>query len=143
MSWVNKCKLPTIKTIKYNNQPCLTLDNLWNALYSTFNTILHRHIDIEVLDKIGNKLMTFWTLFSKEEFKCTISNCNNLSTPEPDKLLWNHFKSILKQDECLSNIINIADACINLRHWSNHFKRLLMVVIPKPNKQLYDHPKSF
>ena len=41
MSWVNKHKLPAIKAIKYDNQPCLTLNSLWNALYSTFNTMLH------------------------------------------------------------------------------------------------------
>jgi len=46
-------------------------------------------------------------------------------------------------NNCLSNIINIADACINLGHWPNHFKRSSMVVISKPNKQLYDHSKSF
>ena len=33
MSWVNKCKLPAIEAIKYENQPCLIIDSLWNALY--------------------------------------------------------------------------------------------------------------
>jgi len=60
-----------------------------------------------------------------------------------DKLSWSHLKSILKQDECLCNIIKIADACINLGHWLNCFKCSSTVVIPKPNKQLYNHPKSF
>ena len=63
--------------------------------------------------------------------------------PGLDKLSWNHLKSILKQDKYLNNIINIANAYINLGYWPNHFKRSSMVVIPKPNKQLYDHPKSF
>jgi len=58
-------------------------------------------------------------------------------------LSWYHLKAILKQNDCLSNIINIADACINLGHWPNHFKKSSTVVIPKPNKQLYDHPKFF
>ena len=143
MSWVNKHKLPAIKAIKYDNQPCLTLNSLWNALYSTFNTMLHWHIDIIVLDKIGNKPKALWTSFSKEEFKHAISNCNNSSMAGLDKLLWNYLKSILNQDKCLSNIINIADACINLGHWPNHFKKSSTVVISKPNKQSYDYPKSF
>jgi len=63
--------------------------------------------------------------------------------PGLDKLSWNHLKFILNQDECLSNIVNIANACINLGHWPNYFKKLLTVVIPKPNKQSYDHLKSF
>ena len=60
-----------------------------------------------------------------------------------DKLLWYHLKSILKQDNCLNNIINITDAYINLGHQPNHFKRSTIVVTSKPNKQLYNHPKSF
>jgi len=37
MNWVNKYKLPAIKMIKYNCRPCLELDNLWQALYFSFN----------------------------------------------------------------------------------------------------------
>ena len=58
-------------------------------------------------------------------------------------MLWNHLKTILKQDECLNNIVNIANACINLGYWLSHFKKLLTVVIPKPNKQSYDYLKFF
>ena len=72
-----------------------------------------------------------------------ISKCDNSFMLGPDKLLWYHLESILKQDNCLSNIINIADTCINLGHQPNHFKRSSIVVILKPNKQLYDHSKSF
>ena len=143
MNWVKKCTLLTIKAIKYDNQPCLTLDSLWNALHSSFNTTLHQQIDIEILDKIINKSLSFWASFSKEEFKNVISNYNNLSTSRPDKLLWSHLKSILKYDECLINIVNIMNACINLGYWLAHFKRLSTIVIPKPNKQSYDLPKSF
>ena len=56
MNWVNKCKLPTIEAIKYNNQQCLDIDNLWNALHSTFNIALHYQVDVEILDEIVNKL---------------------------------------------------------------------------------------
>ena len=136
MSWINKCKLPTIKAIKYDNQPYLTLN-------STFNTVLHWYINIKILDEISDKLKVLWTSFSKEEFKCAICNYNNLSMPGPDKLLWNHLKLILNQNKCLSNIINIANTCINLGHWPNHFKKSSTVIISKPNKQLYNHPKSF
>ena len=63
--------------------------------------------------------------------------------PGPDKLTWCHLKLIIKNDDCLSNIINIADSCINLGHWPNYFKILTTIVIPKPNKSLFDHPKAF
>ena len=56
---------------------------------------------------------------------------------------WQHWKLILANEECLSKIINIADACINLGHWPEYFKISTTIVIPKPNKQSYDNPKSF
>ena len=65
-----------------------------------------------------------------------------MSLPGPDKLTWHHLKSIIKQDDCLVNIINITDSCINLKHWPNYFKCSSTVIIPKPNKTMYDQPKA-
>ena len=55
MNWVNKYKLPAMKAIKYDNQLCLLLNSLWNALYSFFNTALYYQVDINILDEIGSK----------------------------------------------------------------------------------------
>ena len=63
--------------------------------------------------------------------------------PGPDKLSWRHLKIIIKQDEYLTNIINVANACINLEHWLNYFKCLSTIIIPKPNKSSYDYAKMF
>jgi len=52
-------------------------------------------------------------------------------------------KFIVKSDACLTNIINIADSCIDLGYWPNYFKILTTIVIPKPNKTSYDQPKAF
>ena len=143
INWINKCKLPTVEAINYDNQPCLTPESLWEALHTIFNTALHRQINTDILDKIGGKTTSAWVPFSKKEFRQALIKCNNSSAPSPDKLMWRHLKSILKQDVCLNNFINIADACINLGHWPNHFKCSSIVIIPKPNKLAYDHPKSF
>ena len=143
MNWVNKHKLPAMKAIKYDNQPCLLLDSLWNALYSSFNTVLHHQVDISILDEIGNKQVTAWALFSKKEFKIALEGCNNLSTPGPDKLLWNHLKTILIDNVYITNIIKIANTCIDLGYWPNYFKRSSTVIIPKPNKLSYNSPRLF
>ena len=37
MNWVHKHKLPAIKTVKYNRQPCLKINNLWHTLHLSFN----------------------------------------------------------------------------------------------------------
>ena len=86
MNWVNKCKLPAIKAIKYDNQPCLSLDSLWNALHSFFNIVLHCQVDTNILDEIENKQTSTWAPFSKKEFNIALGSCNNSSTPGPDKL---------------------------------------------------------
>ena len=38
MNWINKQKLFTPEAIKFNGQPCLELNDFWQALHSTFNT---------------------------------------------------------------------------------------------------------
>jgi len=44
-----------MEAIKYDNQTCLSLDSLWNALHFSFNTVLHCQVDTNILDKIKNK----------------------------------------------------------------------------------------
>jgi len=67
----------------------------------------------------------------------------NSSAPGPDYLSWRHLKRILNNEECMTNIVNIANACINLSYWLIHFKKSFSIIIPKLNKLLYDTPKSF
>ena len=143
MNWVKKRKLPAIEAIKHNDRPCLTPESLWNALHSTFNTALHCQVDVEILNEIAQKPSQNWGSFSRSEFLSAISKCADSSSPGPDKLTWRHWKIIVKNDTCLSNVINIADACINLGHWPRYFKVSTTVVIPKPNKLSYDNPKAF
>ena len=121
-SWINKRKLSTTEAIKHEGQPCLTLENLWNALHSTFNTALHRQVNTDIFNELSPKPITVWAPFSKEEFRQALNKCNNSSVPGPDKLIWRHLKIVLNLDSCISHIINIANTCINLGHWPNHFK---------------------
>ena len=50
---------------------------------------------------------------------------------------------IIKNHNCSSKIIDIANACINLGVWPSHFKTSTTVIIPKSNKSAYDSPKAF
>ena len=143
MNWINRHKLPATEAIKFNGQLCITPDSLWGALHNMFNHAINRQVDVDILNEIENKSTSSWEPFSKFEFRNAISKCNNLSAPGPDKFTWRHLKHVLKQEECLLNIINIANTCINLGHWPNYFKCSLMVIIPKPNKPKYDHLKAF
>ena len=72
-----------------------------------------------------------------------ISKCSDALALGPDKVTWCHLKFIVKNNSCLTNIVNIADSCINLGYWPEYFKISSTIIIPKPNKSLYDQPKAF
>ena len=143
MNWVKKRKLPAIEAIQFNSQPYIKLSDLWSALYRSFNSAQSCQVDIRLLEEIPSKKGLAWAPFFKEELLQAIKKCNNLSSPGLDKLLWRHIKIILKNDDCISKLIDIANACIDLGYWPNHFKMLTTVIIPKLNKLSYDMPKSF
>ena len=143
MNWTKRRKLPAIEAINHNGQLYLTLNSLWNALYKSFNSAQNCQVDLNILDEIKCKLPQKWSLFSKNEFLSAISKCKDSSALSPNKLSWHHLKSIIQNNDCLANIINIADSCITLGYWPNYFKISTTIVILKPNKSLYDQPKAF
>ena len=143
MNWVKKRKLLATEAIKYNGSPCLSPDSLWTALHNSFNTALHRQVNVDILNEIEHKPCQIWNPFSKFKFRSAIQKCIDTSAPGPDRMSWCHWKIIIKNNECLSKIINIANACINLGFWPEYFKVSTTVIIPKPNKPSYDNPKAF
>ena len=136
-------KLHAPEAIKFNGQPWLELDNLWQVLHSMFNTAQYHHIESDVLNELGSYSFLPQAQFAEEEFTSSLLKCSNISTPGPDKLLWRHLKIVLKDKTCLRNVIAITDICIKLGHWPSHFKISSTIVIPKPNKASYDLLKSF
>ena len=143
MNWFKKCKLPAIEVLKNNGQLCIEIDNLWQALYQIFNSAQNWQVNMNILDEILLKPSLYWPPFSNEGFISTIYKCNNSSIFGPDRVSWKYFKAVIKDIECLKNIVNIANTCINLGHWPLHFKMSLSIIIPKPNKVSYEFPKSF
>ena len=81
--------------------------------------------------------------FSKQEFRDTLAKCSASSVPGPDHITWRHLKSLIANKRCLEKVIHIANVCIKLEYWPSHFKSTNTIVIPKPNKDLYNSPKSF
>ena len=98
---------------------------------------------MDLLEEIPNKPIKKQKPFSEEKFTSAILKCNNSSTPRLDKLSQKHLKIIIKDIVCLRHLINIADVCIELGHWPSHFKTLAFIIIPKPNKVLYNSSKAF
>jgi len=84
-----------------------------------------------------------WELFSEEEFTSAIAKYNNSSTPGLDKLSWRYLRRCVNDVVCLKKLIDIANTCIELDYWLQHFKVSMSIVISKPNKKLYNPPKAF
>ena len=143
MNWVKKKNLPTIESILYEGQSCNTLPDLWHALHLSYNSAKNRPINTSFLNKTPQADQILWLPFSKQEFKDTIAKCSSSLTPGPDYISWRYLKSLITNDRCLLKIIQIANMCIDLKFWPSYFKSSTMVVIPKPNKNNYNSPKSF
>ena len=55
MNWIKKRKLPAIEVIHFNSQPCIGLDDLWNALHRLFNSTQSWQVNTSLLDEISAK----------------------------------------------------------------------------------------
>jgi len=84
------------------------------TIYSRHFTKPDCQVDLNLLNELPLKQSWDWPPFFKEEFKSVIVKCNNLSISGPDCISWKHLKSVIKNDKCLTNIINIANVCIDL-----------------------------
>lgn len=138
-----KYKLLTIEAIQFNGYPCIKLNNLWQALYQTFSSTQNWNVSIYLLEEIPSKPQLKWLTFSKAEFIDLIKNCSSLSMPGPDHISWCHLKILVTDNNCIINFANITNACIDLSFWPLHFKNSISIIIPKPNKLIYDSLKIF
>jgi len=98
---------------------------------------------MSLLDEIPMKSKSDWPSFSKKELRNIIKKCSNPFMLEPDHVSWKHLKVIIKDDRCILNFVNIANAYINLSYWPSYFKTLFLIIILKPSKTSYNSPKMF
>ena len=143
MSWVRKKSLPAIKSILYENRPCNTLPDLWNALHKSYNSAENRLVNTRLLNEIPQADSIEWLPFSSQEFRDAIAKYSLSSTPGPDHILWRHLKALISYNTCLEKLVHIANIYITLEYWPSHFKLANSVVIPKPNKTSHNTLSSF
>ena len=96
-------------------------------------------IELTSIYWMNSSINLFYPGFLETELINAINKYNNLSTSDPDKLLWRHLKIIIKDSICLKKIVDIANTCFKLGHWPTNFKVLTSIVIPKPNKCCGNH----
>ena len=116
---------------------------MWHALHSSYNAAANCPIQLSVLNNIPSLTTWSWVPFSLLELHEALKVCSNISAPSSDHITWCYLKYILADDICAAGILSLANSCITLRHWPQHFKVLVSVIIPKPGKLAYDTPKAF
>src|SRR5882762_6358025 len=67
MSWVKPRALPSFEAISFEGEQCVTLDSLWGALHSTFNSASDRVVESGVLDTLLDLPAREWIPFSLVE----------------------------------------------------------------------------
>ncbi|KAJ2921337.1 hypothetical protein H1R20_g15757, partial [Candolleomyces eurysporus] len=143
IEWVKEHKNPLCEAIQFEGRPCHKLDNLWDALHSTYNTASDRPVDMSVSDRLEDEPKRSWPKFSQLELRQALEVCSVRSAPGLDHIIWWHLKQILALPECRDIVNTLANRCIASRHWPRHFKESVLVIITKPNKLSYSTPKVF
>jgi len=143
MIWVKKHKLPAMKAIQFNGYSCIELEELWQALHQTFHSAQDYYINLYLIDKIPLRPLSEWLPSFKVEFTNIIEKCNSMSTLGSDHVSWNYLKILMTDNKYITNLVNIANDCINLGYWLLLFKKLTLIIILKSNKLVYDSPKAF
>ena len=98
---------------------------------------------MSLFDEISSYRQVEWPPFSNAKISNTITKYSSLFTSDLDHISWNYLKKIVSNFKCIINIVNIANAYINLSYWTSHFKKSMSIIIPKPNKSLYNNSKIF
>jgi hypothetical protein len=135
--------LSIMESISFRDEPCNTLDSLWNALHSTYNMASGCECEMESLNEWPAFPEREWLDFISNEVCIALTVCAKSSAPGPDRITWSHLKLLLTDVETCVKVVDLANACFEHGHWPTFFKESLSVIIPKPGKLLYAAPKAF
>jgi hypothetical protein len=86
MSWVKQHNLPPMESISFRDEPCNTLDFLWNALHSMYNAASGRECEMESLTKWPAFPEREWLDFTPNEVRTALAACAKNSAPGPDHI---------------------------------------------------------
>ncbi len=95
MEWVKQRKNPPCEAIQKDGEPCHDLEQLWDALHSTYNAASGRQCDVSMLDDLPDEPVREWAPFSALELREALGACSGNSAPGPDHVTWVHLKRIV------------------------------------------------
>src|SRR4029077_8293004 len=143
VSWVGIPKPCSTEALVYNGHPCTTVEETFNAFHNTFLSALNRPVSLLKVDECLPLSETQeWPPFSLYELKSSLAPCAD-NAPGRDHISWRFLKDIIHDHKVADALLWIANACFDSGIWPVHFKISDTAIIPKPNKDSYDVPKSF
>ncbi len=144
MEWVKQRKNPPCEAIQKDGEPCHDLEQLWDALHSTYNAASGRQCDVSMLDDLPDEPVREWAPFSALELREALGACSgNSARPVRTTSRGSTSNALSLPPGCLDVFLTLANACLRVGHWPGHFKDSVSVVIPKPGKPSYSTPKAF
>jgi hypothetical protein len=132
-----------MESISFQDELCNTLDSLWNALHSTYNTASGRKCEMESLNEWPAFPKREWLDFTLNEVWVALAACVKNSALGLDHIMWSHLKLLLINMETCTKVVDLANACFEHGRWPTFFKESSSVIIPKPGKPSYSTPKAF
>ena len=84
--WVKQQKLPAVKAICFQSQPCYDLPDLWRALHQSYSAAANRSINLSVLDEVPSQATCSWVPFSLLEMQEALKAYSNVSAPDSDHI---------------------------------------------------------
>ncbi len=74
--WVKQRKNPPCEAIQKDGEPCHDLEQLWDALHSTYNAASGRQCDVSMLDDLPDEPVREWAPFSALELREALGACS-------------------------------------------------------------------
>jgi hypothetical protein len=146
MLWARARKmLVTEALLNEKGESCNTNEMVFNTLHKTFNAADDWPINLKKFEESLPPIpKREWLLFSSQEVTNALTKCAKNTSPGLDNVTWRTLKKIMWGMHDFENSIKaIANTCFDVGYWPSHFKKLVSIIILKPNKPIYNKPKSF
>ncbi|KAI0633446.1 hypothetical protein C8Q77DRAFT_1058110, partial [Trametes polyzona] len=88
VSWTKPRALPTYKSLVHNNRPLATLEELWMAANSVYNSAAQRTVDMSFLDEMPEAEERDFPPISRQELCDAVADLSGRSAPGADHLRW-------------------------------------------------------
>ena len=145
--WTRPRPPPPYSTIEVDGQAPKDVDELFGIMHKQFSQAATRSPSEDNVKALLALLPAMpersFPEFSCQEVHDAIALTGNNSAPGPDHITWELLKAVLQVNGALEGLCHMFNQIRSNGVWPTWFKQSTCVIIPKPNKPRYNHPKAF